>query len=504
MREGGFDGRMIADTGNSTVRGGRGLPLARAGTRAVAFAEENGTLVMVVCAAAFAFLVRLPTALAADSWMSLLSGREIVGHGLPTHDTITVWAHGRQWVDQQWLAQVAMYGLERLGGFRLALIAHAALAAGGFTAACAVARRRGASAISVTWIGALSLYVFYPEAVTMRAQSFAYGLFVAVLAILLRDSRQRSNAALLVFPLLVLWANVHGSVVVGAALVSLYGLLALRTARKSGWVRPIVLTVLPWGCMLASPYAASLPSYYRWVFFGVHFNRYITEWAPTSLSLAALPVYVIAIGGAWLFGRARRRPAAFEALAFLATAAMALEAKRNMPWLGLAAVVILPTLLDSLRTTAPAEPRRVNRLLSAVAILGTAATIAVVASKPESWFLRGYPSAPARLAAAAAGKSKRIFANEAYADWLVWKYPGLAGRIAFDARFELLTERQLTSLLFFRLGVGSWAAPATGYAVLVLSGSDESRAISALLDDRRVTRVADDAGIVVLRRKPAA
>ena len=57
--------------------------------------------------------------------MALLSGRVVAQHGLPSHDTLTVWAHGRTWVDQQWLAQLALYGLERLGGLPLVLLVHA-------------------------------------------------------------------------------------------------------------------------------------------------------------------------------------------------------------------------------------------------------------------------------------------------------------------------------------------------------------------------------------------
>jgi hypothetical protein len=490
---------VIARTGASFAGKERRSPLGRATGRALTLAEENGTLVVVVCAAAFAFLVRLPTAIAADSWMVLLSGREIVQHGLPTHDTLTVWAHGRAWVDQQWLAQFAMYSLERLGGMRLVMLVHAALAAGGFAVACAVARRRGASAISVTWIGAIGLLAFYPEAVTMRSQSFAYPLFVAVLALILRDNRQGSRAVFFVFPLLALWANLHGSVVVGAGLVSLYGLLALRAP---GRTRALALTVVPWGCVLASPYASSLPSYYRWILFDVHFSRFITEWAPTTLRLVTAPVFVLAIGGAWLFGRARQKASAYETLAFLATGALAFQAERNMPWFGLTAILVLPALLDHVRTPAD-EPRRANRMLAAAALTGVVATVVAVGAKNNSWFVQRYPSGPANAAAVAAGRANRVFANESYADWLVWTHPALSGRIAFDARFELLTDAQLTSLFDFRTGLGDWRAAAAGYDVLVLSAKDEGRAITALIRSHQVTKVADDAGIVVLRRKPA-
>jgi len=494
---------MTAGAGASFASKERYSPLGRALGRLIALAEENGTMVAVLFAALVAFLVRLPSDIGSDSWMVLLSGREIVHHSLPSHDYLTVWAHGRVWVDQQWLAQITMYSIERLGGIRLVMLTHAALATGGFATACVVARRRGASALSVTWMGAIGLLAFYPEAANMRSQSFAYPLFVAVLALLLRDGRRPSNGVFVVFPLLALWANLHGSVVVGAALVSLYGLLAARGARGGSWTRPVLLTVAPWACVVASPYAASLPSYYRWILFDVHFNRFITEWAPTAWSLVTTPVFVLAIGGAWLLGRGYRTASAFEALAFVGTAILAFEAKRNLPWFGLAAVAILPLLLDRVRTPA-AEPRSANRVLTGAAVLGAVVTIAAVGTKTDTWFLQRYPATAANLAAEAAGSTGRVFANESYADWLVWDHPGLTGRIAFDDRFELLTNSQLTSLLEFRTGIGNWRAAAAGYDVLVLSARDEAPAIAALTDSRQVTLLGDRRGIVILRRRAAA
>jgi hypothetical protein len=129
-------------------------PRAKSGlvSTVLAFVEQNGTLVMLFSAAVYLFVANLPSGVQSDGWLALLAGREIVQHGLPSHDTLTVWAEGRRWIDQQWLAQVALYGLQRLGGYRLVMLFHAALALGGFGAACAIARRRGASALSVTWI----------------------------------------------------------------------------------------------------------------------------------------------------------------------------------------------------------------------------------------------------------------------------------------------------------------------------------------------------------------
>src|ERR1700759_289767 len=73
--------------------------------------EENGLLVIVLGAFAIVLVVALRKELVVDGWMALVSGRWIAQHGLPSHDTLTVWTYGHRWIDQQWLAQLSLYGL---------------------------------------------------------------------------------------------------------------------------------------------------------------------------------------------------------------------------------------------------------------------------------------------------------------------------------------------------------------------------------------------------------
>src|SRR5689334_19387381 len=72
----------------------------------------------VVALAWFAVVLLLlgPGLVTQDTWLSLVSGREIAGHGLPHVDALAVLTSGRTWVDQQWLSHVALYGAWRGGG----------------------------------------------------------------------------------------------------------------------------------------------------------------------------------------------------------------------------------------------------------------------------------------------------------------------------------------------------------------------------------------------------
>src|ERR1700746_3875822 len=92
-------------------------PAARG--RTGTFLEENGLVVIVLGAFAIVLLVALRKDLVVDGWMALVSGRWIAQHGLPSHDTLTVWTHGHRWTDQQWLPPLPPYRALGLGGIKL-------------------------------------------------------------------------------------------------------------------------------------------------------------------------------------------------------------------------------------------------------------------------------------------------------------------------------------------------------------------------------------------------
>src|SRR5581483_67901 len=153
--------------------------------------------------------------------------------------------------------------------------------------------------------------------------------------LLCEADRRRSGRVYLVLPLLVLWANLHGSVAAAALIVSAYGLLG-PWRRDRDRRRALALVVGPWACLLASPYALDLPHYYRSVLVNPAFSSYVTEWKPATLSALNLPLFCLVGGVAVLFGR---RPAAWgpaERAVLAVCAVLALLALRNGVWLALA------------------------------------------------------------------------------------------------------------------------------------------------------------------------
>jgi hypothetical protein len=461
--------------------------------------EENGLLVVALGAFTIVLLVALRRGLGGDGWLALVSGRWIVQHGLPSHDTLTLWSHGGRWIDQQWLGQVALYGLWRLGGIKLAMLVHALLATGALAGAAVIARKNGATARSVTWIAIPAVLAYYPVASVMRTQSFAFPLFTATLWLLMADARRPSRRVFATLPLLVLWANLHGSVLLGAGLVSLAGLVTLATQRRPSG-HGLALLLAPWACVFASPYALQLPTYYEKVLLGSDFKHLVTEWAPTTLGIVTAPVFILVLGGLWLIGKAGRDLPWFDQIAFVVMAVISFQAVRNIAWIALVALAVLPPLIDRLRAPVE-EPGRLNRILSLTILGSLVVALAGVATKPTSWFTHAFPAGAARSTAAAAGTNGHVFATSPYADWVLWSNPKLAGRVAFDTRFELLSQPQLEQIARIEDSAGNWLRSVRGYRVFVLGPGPDRTLERALRRSLPVRVVFSSPQVVVLQRR---
>lgn len=462
-----------------------------------ALVEREAYLLPLVAVYVFGLARLAPFELVQDSWLTFLSGREIAQNGLPTTEQLTVFAAGERWIDQQWLAHLSFYGLVAGAGLKAALFLHIALLTAAFTLALAAARRLGASSQSVFWVGAASFFLA-PWMWQLRSQSFAYVLFVGTLWLLARDARLPSRQVFLVLPLLVLWANLHGSVVLGAGLVVLRGLM-------SGWKgRSLALVALPPLCVLASPYGLSLVGYYRHMLLGPEFAKIVGEWRPPTFP-QAWPFFLLALVAVWLLARSGDRVSLFEKLAVAATIVAGLLAIRNITWFALAWIVIVPAALEAVRpvraaTRRPGRPLRVLAWVSAAAIPITA--LVMLAWPAKAYESRWSESALTVVSNAADRDPEvRVFASERFADWLLWRKPDLAGRIAFDVRFELYNDEQLRSLFRYHNRIGDdWLSAVAGYDLIVLDRLADRELEDPLLESHGARRLYADELVVVLYR----
>jgi len=495
--------RLVLDGAHRTLRAGR---------RAYEGALTNNLLVVLVLLIATFMLAVGRALLGGDSWLTFMVGREIVDHGLPHHESLTTIPLGRTWTDQQWLAQLLFYRLERLGGLGLAVLFHALMVTTALAIAVVASRVRGASA-RMTLVGAIVCLLVAPWSWQLRAQSIALPLFALTLALTATDRRLAAPRTWLVFPILVLWANVHGSVVLGAILVSFAALLALVGAlgRDSGqraarlW-RSAVFLLAPWACILISPYGTDLVAYYRLLLVDSPVSKYITEWQAPHPDGYTLVFFVVAVATVVIVVWQRRRLSLYDLGVLALTLAGASRSVRAVVWFSLALAILLPVALDGFVRPSARPPVHRRLALGLVAALTciVAATAAFVVTRSEAWYEHGWPTAAARATAHAASTSDTraaVWPSDAYADWLLWKEPSLRGRLAWDVRFELLTEPELRSIVRFKARKQGWQASTTSYPILVLDPRETPKQVQALRRQPGTTVVFSSKSVVVLLQR---
>ncbi len=498
---------------------GHARPRSRRLTAALAHRGTDILLGVALSALALVLLAEMSKDFNVDSWLELVTGRLIWQDGIPHRETLTVMSYGHTWIDQQWLAQLASYAIFRAGGLALLGVVNVALIIGPVAAATFAGRRFGAPFRSILIALPACLTMVAPSR-EIRTQEFAIPLFVATTYLLAADSRRPSRQVLWCLPILALWANLHGSVTLGAGLVGLRGLTmgwerrgVLRRHARA-WRRPLALVLGAPTAIMLTPYGLAIVGYYRTTMASGTLRQFVTEWKPiTTTPVTAVALFLVAGVTLWSFGRHPGKTTTWEKLAFLVLVAGSISVVRNALFCGLFSLMIVPVALHY-GPTRDAEPAadRLRALINAglgiaalaLLVLATAATLA----RPGT-AIQDATQQPRLLAAVQratrADPSLRLLTDDHFADWLLWRDPALAGRIANDVRFELLSAAQLTSLqAVFEIVGTDWKRAAHGYRLLVLLRSGDPSLAPFLREPGR--RVLFDNGreVVILRTALAA
>jgi hypothetical protein len=467
---------MPSDAISDTARAEVPTPLARVREKPVVlpirrltdWLEARAMFVIAVSVVLIVSLLGIPRHLSQDSWLAMVAGRVVAAHGVPQHDYFSYLTHGARWVDQQWLAQLLMYEVEHVGGLPLLCVLYVMITVAAFGGAVAAARRLGAEDLHVLEATLPGAFFYLVTALSIRTQGLAYPLFVTTLWLLASDLRSpvRQRRVYWVFPILMLWGNLHGSVTLGAGLAVLYGLVLLLGGvrrdgvRGLGDVRALAFIVLSPLTLIVTPYGTGMVHYYRVTLLNPEFSRMVTEWKPVlSVPVLAVPLFIVigltfaAIVRVVIKTRAGKtsNPGLFDTLALLALAIGAVTAVRNVTWFGLALVVLLPRILTQLKGGAPAPLRRArsNRMIALATLALAALMTLAILGRPTSWFTSTYPTQtiPTLRKLIARDPHAKLLADVRYADWLIWEDPQLfSGRVAYDTSFELLNTSQLSAI----------------------------------------------------------
>jgi hypothetical protein len=477
--------------------------------RAPSVATRSG-----IVAAWVALAVGLPALIVALSPLSTVdlaygirTGQLVLGGaGIPRVDAFTFTAAGLPWVDQQWLAHVIFGSVYGLGGWPALQVLWVGVVAAtvGLTARAAFVAGAG---LRTSVIVALAGFMVAAQGLGLRAQVLGL-LCLAALLVVVAGRRERPTLLWLAVPLLAVWANLHGSFVVGLAL------LAATTVedRRVGSARRRDLGVFAAAAVatLANPYGVDAWRYVVSISTDPTISAFVTEWRHTDPLQPAGAVFYASIAAAAvvvaLAARSGRRPGLGSLLWLGVLAGLGAWALRAVAWWGLGAVPGVAVAASPVRRTQPAagSAEASSRRAPSVAVALLAVTVAagLALALPAERRLMDTPAglADAVQSIAASHSGLRVFDAERWGSWLELQVPE-ASYFA-DSRIELIPASAWRDYVAVSEAQPGWEATLDHWQVnvLVLSTGDQPSLVAAVGGSagwRVVHRDAD--GLVAVR-----
>jgi hypothetical protein len=207
------------------------------------------TLPWVVGAVVYALLLTLGPRLLSDpdSYSHIAVGRWIMAHGaVPANDPFSFSMHGAPWITFEWLSQVIYAAAYDFFGWN----GVAALAAAATALAIGLLTRFLLRELSpkLTLLMVIAAIVLLAPHLLARPHVLTLPVMVAWAAALVHCMDRRASPPYWALPLLVLWANLHGSVVLALGLIGPAVLEALVAQKRSEWPR-VLLRWLPFAAL---------------------------------------------------------------------------------------------------------------------------------------------------------------------------------------------------------------------------------------------------------------
>jgi hypothetical protein len=261
-------------------------------------------------------------------WLAAL-GRTILEQGSIPSGVPYAAAPSVDWVNVPVLGELVFHALQVVGGDRGFLVAQLVAVTAALTLLALGMRALGASDAASAVVLMIVFFAAVPSFLIVRAQLFSLVLFCTALLLLRAESRTPSRRVWLLAPLIVLWANLHGGVLVGLAIAAAY--LVLERARREPVVAASVLSVCCAGLFL-TPALLGSGHYYLGVLRSEAAQRGEGLWAPLSVGnpfdvlfiVLAIPLLVFAF---------RSGSRVWELACIAALAGLTLHAGRNSVWL---------------------------------------------------------------------------------------------------------------------------------------------------------------------------
>ncbi|WP_025034112.1 hypothetical protein [Bradyrhizobium sp. DOA9] len=182
-----------------------------------------------------------------DSYSHIEVGRWIIAHGsLPTSDPFSFSKHGAPWITFEWLSEVIYAAVYALAGWPGVVAIAAAAIALAFGLLTYFLLRELSPALTILMV--IAAVVLLAPHMLARPHVLVLPLMVTWAAALVRCMDRSTPPPYWALPLLVLWTNLHGSVVLALGLIGPAVLEALLREQRSEWPR-VLLRWLPFSAL---------------------------------------------------------------------------------------------------------------------------------------------------------------------------------------------------------------------------------------------------------------
>lgn len=229
-----------------------------------------------------------------DLWGHLRFGADILRtHALASVDPYS-FTSDRPWVNHEWLSEVLFALAYRIGGSAALIVLKLLLTGMACVLLVGIARGDGVRTSALVFMGGLAVAAMLPRASQIRPQLLSVVCFAILMALLRAADRGQARRLVWVPPLMVVWANAHGSWLVGCATLGCWAVGYIWMRRGDGrraWVAPAACVVAAVAATLVTPYGNGL---WTFLYETVGPTRaFIPEWGPITGDPIFLGTWII-------------------------------------------------------------------------------------------------------------------------------------------------------------------------------------------------------------------
>ena len=299
-----------------------------------------------------------------DIWWHLRNAEVLVQtHSVVTHDFYSFTAAGSRWINEAWLSELAYYfGWRWLGirGIYLVMLAEVEAILLGVFGLAQLSSRNVKASFAASWVAVwLATVSFGPRTLLAGWMCLVAELF------LLELFRQGKDWSWCLVPLFVLWANLHGSWLIGMVLFAVFcacGLLHGRWGRLVAvrWTPPQMRKLAMVGGLSVAGLFLN-PYTYHLVFYPFNFAfqqklnvSHVDEWMSLDFHSLRGKILFALLAATFVLALVRQRRWRPDELAFLLIGFYA--AMTYSRFLFLAAIVLTPILAKELDFLPPYQP----------------------------------------------------------------------------------------------------------------------------------------------------